>query len=125
VVVTAANQAGSDSAAPDTAGPVQAAPPANTQRPTISGTARDGETLTADPGAWSGTEPIEYSYRWQRCDAEGAGCADIEGASERDYTLGAADIGTTVRVKVTATNAADEAVEHSDPTEAVETLQEV
>ena len=32
--------------------------PSNDALPTLSGTATDGETLTADPGAWSGTEPI-------------------------------------------------------------------
>jgi len=122
VKLTATNAAGSSTANSDPSRKVAAVAPANTQRPTISGTARDGETLTADPGAWSGTEPIDFSYQWQRCDAEGAGCADIDGATERDYRPGAADVGATARVKVTATNAADEAVEHSDPTEAVETL---
>jgi len=90
-------------------------PPANTQTPTISGTARDGETLTADPGTWSGTEPVDYSYQWQRCDASGAGCADLDGATQRDYTLRGADVGSTLRVKVTASNTAGSSTADSDP----------
>ena len=122
VKLTATNAVGSSTTYSGPSGAVEGIAPGNTQAPTISGTARDGETLTADPGTWSGTEPIDFSYQWQRCDAEGAGCADIDGATERDYRPGAADVGATARVKVTATNAADEAIEHSDPTEAVETL---
>ena len=58
---------------------------------------RVGETLSADPGSWSGSEPISYSYRWQRCAAVG-GCADIPGAGEQTYTLRSADLGSTVRL---------------------------
>jgi calcineurin-like phosphoesterase family protein len=81
-----------------------AAPPANSLPPSISGTASEGETLTAAPGAWNGTEPISYAYRWGRCDAAGANCADIPGAASQTYTLGSSDVGATVRVAVTASN---------------------
>ena len=46
-----------------------ATPPANTGSPTISGTPVEGQTLTAAAGSWSGTTPISFSYRWQRCNA--------------------------------------------------------
>src|SRR5215210_2534665 len=46
---------------------VPAAPPANNSLPTISGTTQAGQTLTADPGVWSGTQPISFSIAWGRC----------------------------------------------------------
>jgi chitodextrinase len=96
------------------------APPANSQPPTISGSARDGETLTAHPGSWSGTEPLSYAYQWRRCDAFGADCADIPGATETSYRLTPAEVGSTIRVRVRATNAAGGATRDSEPTGVVE-----
>jgi hypothetical protein len=95
------------------------APPVNTAAPIISGTARDAETLSADRGSWSGTEPTSYAFQWRRCDAGGAGCVDIAGATGQTYTLTTADIGSTVRLRVTATNDLGEASASSDPTEVV------
>src|SRR5207248_11659654 len=57
-----------------------ATPPSNTSPPTISGTAQKGQRLHAEPGTWSGSQPIHFSYRWQRCNASGASCANISGA---------------------------------------------
>jgi hypothetical protein len=79
--------------------------PHNTLLPPVIGTARDGEVLTATPGTWDGTAPIEYAYQWQRCDAGGTGCVDIEGADEATYELVSDDAGHAIRVVVTATNA--------------------
>jgi hypothetical protein len=81
-------------------------PPFASTPASVSGTARDGETLTADPGVWQGSTPITYAYQWRRCDANGANCVDIAGATGQSYALGTADVGSTVRVVVTATNAA-------------------
>ena len=104
VRVTAANAAGQSGADPQATEIAAAAPPANTAQPTISGTARDGATLTADPGAWSGTQPIDYAYQWRRCDGAGASCADIPGATASTYALDGADVAATIRVKVLASN---------------------
>ena len=79
--------------------------PANVSPPTVSGTAVAGETLTASPGSWTGTAPISYAFAWQRCDAGGSSCAPIGGATAQTYVADAADIGSTLRVDVTATNA--------------------
>jgi concanavalin A-like lectin/glucanase superfamily protein len=51
-------------------GRVDTAPtaPSNTSLPKISGTAQQGQSLTAAPGSWSGTTPISYAYQWARCD---------------------------------------------------------
>ena len=51
-----------------------ATPPVNAAIPTISGTAREGQTLTASSGS-CGALPIAYAYAWQRCDSSGAGCS--------------------------------------------------
>jgi hypothetical protein len=79
--------------------------PANTAAPTISGTVREGETLTAANGSWSGSTPITFTYRWQRCNSSGGNCDKISGATAQTYRLGHDDAGHTIRVAVTATNA--------------------
>ncbi len=106
VVVTATNAAGSTTSTSTQTGRVAATPPVNTASPSISGTTRDGETLTADRGTWTGTPNITYAYQWRRCDTAGANCADIAGATATTYKLTPADVGTTTRVIVTATNTA-------------------
>jgi fibronectin type 3 domain-containing protein len=105
VRVHATNAAGAATNMSTRTDPVAAVPPAATQDPTVAGEPRDGATLTADPGRWTGTQPIAFAFRWRRCDADGAGCADIDGATDERYTAGAADVGHTLRVAVTATNA--------------------
>ena len=94
-------------------------PPSNTSPPTIAGTAQEGQTLTAGPGTWSGTQPINYAYQWQRCGSSGANCAPIAGATATTYTLTAADVGSTVEVSVTASNMAGSATASSPPTAVV------
>jgi hypothetical protein len=80
------------------------APAVNTGTPAISGTLEGGSTVTADPGDWQGTPTITYTYQWQRCDAAGANCVDIAGATGQTYELTDADVGHTVRVVVVANN---------------------
>jgi hypothetical protein len=81
-------------------------PASNTSGPSIGGVARDGSTLTANPGSWDGTPTITYTYQWQRCDASGNNCVDIAGETGSAYTLVPADVGGTIRVVVTAVNGA-------------------
>ncbi len=109
VVVTGTNSAGASSATSAATGTVAATPavpPANGSLPTITGTAQAGQTLAADPGVWSGTQPISFSYAWRRCDASGAGCGTIAGATAQTYALTQADVASTLRVVVTGTNSA-------------------
>ena len=58
-------------------------PPLATAAPSISGTARDSQTLSADPGVWQGSTPITYAYQWRRCDAAGANCIDSRAPRRR------------------------------------------
>jgi concanavalin A-like lectin/glucanase superfamily protein/matrixin len=51
-------------------------PPVNSSPPSISGTLAAGQTLTADPGTWTGDQPISYSYQWQRCSYRAAVLSD-------------------------------------------------
>src|SRR6266498_86896 len=95
-------------------------PPVNTSPPTISGTPQDGQTLTASPGSWSGTQPITYADQWQRCNSSGANCAPISGATSPTYAVTSADVGSTLRVAVTATNSAGSATATSAATTVVQ-----
>ena len=76
---------------------------ASTAAPTISGQAQQGQTLTVDEGSWNGA-PSSFSYVWARCDATGATCTPIDGATDKTYALTSADSGFTLRVTVTGAN---------------------
>ena len=91
-------------------------PPVNAALPSISGTVRQGETLTASHGSWGGAVPIGYTYTWQRCDANGTGCTGISGETDTTYKLTSTDVGKTIRVKVVAKNDDGSAQAFSTPT---------
>lgn len=80
--------------------------PQDVAAPTVTGIAVEGQTLTANLGGWTGSLPIGYAYAWQRCTPDGADCVPIAGAAAQTYQLSADDAGATVRVQVTASNAA-------------------
>ncbi|HEY3544963.1 MAG TPA: hypothetical protein VGK17_02590 [Propionicimonas sp.] len=74
-----------------------------TPAPFISGTARVGSTLTANPGIWS-PAPSAYSYQWYR-----SGQA-LAGATTRTRVLTAGDLGSTMTVAVRGSKAGYPAV---------------
>lgn len=82
-----------------------ASPPVNNALPTIAGTAQDGQTLTASNGLWGGVTPMSYAYQWQRCNSAGSSCGSISKATNQNYVASHGDVGHTIRVEVTATNA--------------------
>ncbi len=79
-------------------------PPANTSPPSISGEARQGETLSEHHGSWE-NEPESYEYQWLRCDGEGNECEPISGATGQEYALIGADVGHAISAQETAVNA--------------------
>jgi hypothetical protein len=106
VVVTATNVTGSSSATSSVTGLIEGILPKNTSLPSISGVLQEGQLLSVTPGSWSGSEPLEYEYQWQLCNALGKACEEIKGAKGTSLPLGVGDIGKTLDVVVTATNSA-------------------
>jgi hypothetical protein len=77
--------------------------PVNVEPPTITGTPRAGEVLSAQNGTWQ-NNPTEFRYRWLRCNPSGGSC-ELMAADGRTYRVAQADVGQTLRVRVTAVNA--------------------
>ena len=90
-------------------GEEQQTPPENTPAtgaPTISGTARVGETLTADTSGIAdsdGTDKAAFAYQWLADDT------DISGATASSYTLVDSDEGKAIKVRVSFTDDAGNA----------------
>ncbi len=107
VVVKATNAGGSGEATSAATATVVAEPPAaptNSVLPAVSGTAEEGKTLSASTGTWTGS-PTAYAYQWEDCNSSGASCSAIGGATASTRVLASSDVGHTLRVVVTATNA--------------------
>jgi hypothetical protein len=121
VVVTASNAGGSGTASSAPTSLVLPAPPASVSPPLVSGVAREGETLTASTGSWSGS-PTAFAYQWQRSGDGGASWADIAGSDADSYVLASEDVGSVVRVVVTASNAGGSGSAPSEPTPVVDPM---
>ena len=93
--------------------------PENTEPPAVVGTAQDGELVAAKDGEWTGEDPTAFTYQWQRCDAAGANCASISGATAKIYRVATADVGRRLRVLVTAKNTSGASMAPTQPTAAV------
>lgn len=123
VVETATDAGGTtDSPSAVTAVVVSGAGPQNSVPPTISGTTTEGQTLVGTDGTWTGAAPITFTYAWSRCDATGAACTPITGATGKTYVLVAADNGKTLRLSVTAKNTPGSDTQTSAPTAVVVAL---
>ncbi len=111
--VTATNAAGQATAKSYASATITATAPANTSKPALSGTAKEGQVLSTTDGTWTGTAPITFAYQWLRCDPVTWVCPVIAGATSSSYTLTTADIGFKLQSSVTATNAAGQATAKS------------
>ena len=49
--------------------------------------------------------PTSYTYQWEDCNAAGEACTNITKATSSTYKLLSIEVGLTLRVVVTATNA--------------------
>ena len=89
--------------------------------PTISGLAQVGETLTADTSGIADEDRLDqttFRYQWIRND--GGPNIGISGETASSYTLVSADIGKTIKVRVSFTDdAGNEETLTSAPTAAV------
>jgi Ca2+-binding RTX toxin-like protein len=122
VWITGSNLAGSDVAVTNHTFPVvdkQHFSPSTIDAPAIVGTLAIGRQLTGSIGSFDGDTPIATTFVWQRCDATGAACHTIAGATKVVYHPTSADLSSTLRLAVTATNAYGTLVSMSDPTEPV------
>jgi predicted ribosomally synthesized peptide with SipW-like signal peptide len=69
--------------------------------PDVEQTAQVGAQMRVTNGVWSPT-PGAFTYGWLRCNAAGASCGSIAGATAATYTPVVADVGFTLRGAVTA-----------------------
>jgi PASTA domain/F5/8 type C domain len=115
-VVKATNSTGSTAASSLRTPAITPLAPINLTLPTIGGTARHRQILSATTGSWRGSVPISYAYRWQKCDKAGANCADIPSETDATYVVRLADGGSTLRVVVAASNSAGAATAASAST---------
>src|SRR5687768_10184215 len=93
--------------------------------PSVTGIARQGERLVAATGTWSGSGTVSYRYQWYRCNALGARCASISGATAAGYRPTARDVGATLGVTVRASDSTGTTSAHASlvgPVAAVRTL---
>ena len=87
--------------------------PFATGRPELGGGARAGIPVTTTNGTWNGAPA--FAYTWRRCDAGGGGCVPIAGSAGPAYTPTGADLGSTLRSRVTATRGGRSASSDSEP----------
>jgi hypothetical protein len=85
---------------------------AATIKPTITGTSRIGQTLTAKKGTWRGTPAPTYRYQWYACTkavtatrtTSPSTCTAIAGATRSTFRLTVAQRNNYVAVLVTGTS---------------------
>ena len=74
--------------------------PIATNRPSVAGTSAVGRRLTAQTGTWTGSGAMKYGFQWYRCDANGARCNAVHGATSATYTLVGRDVAKTIGLTV-------------------------
>ncbi len=99
--------------------PYPAGTPVLSTPPTLVGPPEAGQLLAAVPGTWEGGKPIQFTYQWRSCDAAGANCNAIAGATAEWYRPASTDVGHSLQVVVSATSAAGSASTTTVPTAAV------
>jgi hypothetical protein len=106
--VTGAQLAGKAYAVQTVAGPpgkvtlAFSSAPLNTTPPSLPTAAHVGDTISCDPGAWSGS-PSSFEFQWLRDGSV------IPGATASNYVVTSDDVGTSITCRVTATSNAGSA----------------
>lgn len=92
----------------------------NEEPPEVLATPTVLQAVGASPGVWS-EEGVEVEFQWQRCDRDGDGCEDIDGAVGPLLVPAGTEANLTLRVEVTATavDGGDTASATSEPSEQV------
>ncbi|MEA2360077.1 MAG: hypothetical protein QOI62_3337 [Solirubrobacteraceae bacterium] len=70
------------------------------ERPTISGTPAEGQTLTAGTGTWSDPGATSFRYQWCVVNLATDACANIGGATSVTWVAPAGSAGRVIAVKV-------------------------
>jgi GH25 family lysozyme M1 (1,4-beta-N-acetylmuramidase) len=99
--------------------PYPAGAPLLSTPPTIVGAPQAGQPLAAVPGTWEGGKPLTFAYQWRLCDAAGATCTSIAGATGETYRPASTDVGHALKVIVTATSAGGAATATTTPSATV------
>jgi len=105
-MVTATNGLGSANQDSNDIANIAGSVPVISGVPTISGTAKVGEILTATAASVTGTPTPTDTFQWQRSDDGSTGWANVSGATSTTYTAVSADEGKFLRVVQTSTNEA-------------------
>jgi hypothetical protein len=82
-------------------------PPSDTSLPRIfgGGSPEVGQTLIDINGSWT-NNPTSFSYQWLDCDGNGANCTSVAAnGTGQSYTPTTADLGFTIKVQESASNA--------------------
>ena len=74
------------------------APPVNKEAPRITGDANVGNIVSCSEGVWTGTQPIRFSFQWER------NRVPIVDATSTEYTIVSGDVQQSIKCLVTATN---------------------
>jgi hypothetical protein len=84
-----------------------APPPTAVDAPIVAGVPQTGQALSASAGTWQADPAPALAYQWQRCtDTSAQECTAIPNAVTSSYVVSPADVGSTLRVVVTATSRA-------------------
>ena len=95
------------------------AAPVNDVAPSLTGVATQGHIMSAFAGAWNASPPPSLALQWLRCDSSAASCGALSGATTPTYIPTASDVGSTLRMQITATNASGKVVLDSAATAVV------
>ena len=95
-------------------------PPQATAIPTIFDTSTVGSIITSTTGSWPSTTS-GFVYQWQKSLDSGLTWADISAATTSTYTILSADLGSTIRLRVTLSTNTGSISEFSLPSRVIVT----